>query len=481
MKLGAKMSISMVFLVLLATLIAAVLAGKTVRTSFDQYIDKNFSFRLERAEVVLAEYYQVKGGWEDVQELFENQRPRGRGMGQGYGRVDQGESRTGHGMGPGLGALMSNGTGDILLVDSNGKVAAASNHEYLGKTAHEVSLRQSVPVKVNESVVGTLALVNTRHGILESDFISSVNKAIIRGAAVASIIALVLAIIVSGRLTGPLSMLTDAARRLAGRDLSCRVSVATNDEIGELADSFNYMAESLERNEKLRKNLITDIAHELRTPLAILRGNLESLQEGVITGSPEVIISLHDEVVRISRLVNELQDISLADAGELRLNCRAVPVGDLVEKAAVPFSGEAKNKNVHFSVNIPADLPLLHVDPDRIVQVLLNILGNALRYTQPGGKIELSAVHGGDNVIFSVKDTGTGIAPQDLANIFERFYRSEQSRVRSGGGSGLGLAIAKSFVEAHGGSIWAKSKVNKGSNFSFTVPISKNPNAGAGC
>lgn len=475
MKLGAKISISMVFLALLATLTAAFLAGKAIRTSFNYYVDRNLSYHLERVQAVVAEYYREKGGWEDVQYLFENLQPRGMGMGMGpgYGRFGQGAPWSGHGMmmGPGFGLMMGTGTGDVLLVDLHGKVIAASNREFLGKSPPEVSVKQGVPVKINGETVGTLIMANVHYGEWEKEFINSVTRATLWAAAAASIIALILGIIISKHLTGPLSVLSAAARRLAGRDLGYRVPVVSSDEIGELAKSFNNMAESLERNEKLRRNLIADTAHELRTPLAILRGNLESLQEGVITASPEIIISLHDEVVRISRLVNELQDISLADAGELRLNRREVPVEELVEKVAMPFSGEAKYKNVDFSVNIPVDLPDVYVDPDRIVQVLLNILGNALRYTKPGGKVTLSAVLDGNKVVFSVKDTGPGIAPEDLNNIFERFYRSDKSRARSGGGTGLGLAIAKGLVEAHGGKIWAESKLNDGSIFYFTVPV----------
>lgn len=472
MKLGAKISIAMIFLALLATLVAAFLTGKAIRTSFDYYVDRNLSYRSERIQAVLTEYYSEKGGWEGVQAVFDYSQPGAKGMGPGYGRFGQGAPRAGHGMvGSGSGLMMGPGGGDILLVDLNGSVLAASNSEFLGKTAPEVSVRQGAPVKVNGSVVGTLIMVNTHHGEWESEFFNSVNRATLWAAAVALIIALILGVIISKHLTRPLSMLSGAARRLAGRDLGHRVPIVTRDEIGDLAKSFNLMAESLERNERLRRNLIADTAHELRTPLAILRGNLESLQEGVIEASPEVVISLHDEVMRISRLVNELQDISLADAGELRLNRRETSVEELIEKVAIAFSGEAKYKNVAFSVNIPAGLPTVCVDQDRIIQVLLNILGNALRYTQSGGIVTLSAGLEGHDVVFSVKDTGIGIVPEDVTNIFERFYRSEQSRSRSGGGTGLGLAIAKGLVEAHGGRVWVESKVNEGSRFSFTVPL----------
>jgi signal transduction histidine kinase len=231
------------------------------------------------------------------------------------------------------------------------------------------------------------------------------------------------------------------------------------------------MAESLERNEKLRRNLTADTAHELRTPLAILRGNLESLQEGVVQPSPEIIMSLHDEVVRISRLVNDMQDLSLAEAGELHLNRHPLKVEDLVERVMIPFSGEAQNRGIHFSVNLPQNLPVLSVDADKIVQVLINLLGNALRYTPEGGGVELSVRDDGGMVTFFVRDTGPGIEPGELGNIFERFYRIDHSRSRSGGGAGLGLAIAKGLVEAHGGKIWAESNSGEGSRFAFTIPL----------
>lgn len=470
MKLAAKISISMVLLALLATLIVAVLSGIAARDSFDNYVDKNLSYRLELFAGLLTEYHRDNNGWSDVQSVFDAQ-SKGRGMGGGNGRIAQGVPGAGHRMGPGMGPIMGSNTGDFLLMDSNGKIIAASDSAYIGKPVPEDTIKNRLTLTVNNAAVGTLIMVNNQRGEWESEFINSVNKATLWAAVVASVIALIFGIFISRHLSKPIAMLTLAAKRLAGRELGYRAAVTTGDEIGELASSFNNMAESLERNERLRRNLLADTAHELRTPLAILRGNLESMQEGVITASPETIISMHDEVLRITRLVNELQEISLADAGELRLNRREVRVEELVEKVTMLSSSDARHKNINFAVDIPAGLPAVDVDPDRMVQVLLNILGNALRFTKPGGMITLSAILENDEVAFSIKDTGVGIAADELASVFERFYRSDQSRARSGGGAGLGLAIAKSLVEAHGGRIWAESKINEGSSFSFTVPV----------
>ena len=474
MKLGAKISLSMVLLAVLATLIAAFVAGRAIRSSFNYYVDRNVSYRLERLQAVVTEYYREKGGWDGVQSVFDDLQPKGRGTGSGYG-YGQGPPRISHGIrGQGPALIPGSGTVNILLTDTSGKVIAASDREYLDKKAPEVSLNQGLPVVIDGKTVGTLIASGIHQGEWENEFINSVGWATLWAAAVASIAALILGVIIARHLTNPLAALSGAARRLAGRDFGYRVTVQTGDEIGELAKSFNQMAESLEQNEKLKRNLVADTAHELRTPLAILRGNLESLQEGVIEASPETIISLHDEVVRISRLVDDLQDMSLADAGELRLKRRKVGVDELVEKVAATFSVEAKYRNINFLADVHAALPAVYADPDRIVQVLLNILNNALSYTNPGGKVTLSAGQEGQDVVFSVKDTGAGISPEDLAYVFERFYRSDRSRSRASGGAGLGLAIAKGIVEAHGGRIWAESEVGKGSTFSFSIPVHRN-------
>lgn len=469
MRLGAKISVSMVVLALLATLIAAYVSGIAIRRSFDLYVDRNLSYQLDRIGVALTGYYLEEGGWTGVQAVFDSLQLKGSGYGY-YG--GQGGPRNGR-RAMGAGMMIGRSSGDVLLLDADDIVVASSDAALIGRAAPASSIGQSLLIEVNGVAVGKLVVVNLQKGILENEFISSLNNAILWAAVFAAIVALILSMFVSKHLTRPLAMLTTAASRLAGRDLSCRVPVVTGDEIGELAKSFNFMAENLEKNERLRRNLIADVAHELRTPLSILRGNLESLQEGIIKPSPEIIISLHDEVVRISRLVNELQDISMADAGELRLNRQNVSAGELVEKASLLFSSEAKQKHVNFLADVQADIPKVYADPDRIVQVMLNFLKNALFYTEPGGTVKLSVFIKDGKVIFSVQDTGVGIAPGDLANVFDRFYRSEQSRRRAGGGAGLGLAIAKGIVEAHGGEIWAESKVNEGSVFSFSMPIYK--------
>lgn len=473
MKLRTKITLSMVALALLATLLAAGMSAVAISGSFNRYVAKNFTGRLERAAVLLAEYYRIRGSWEGLQDLLEDSAPKnrflspGRPGGQQYGYGPAGRFPAG----PWQGLMSGPGYGDIFLVDNGGKVVASSRAEFVGGPLPDIPAKYGVPVKVDGTVVGTLVAVNVQLGELEKEFTGSVAAAAASAAAVVSFLALVTGYVISKRLTRPLSALSLAAHRLAGRDLGYRVPVDTEDEIGELAKSFNYMAESLERSERLKRNLVADAAHELRTPLSVLRGNLELLQEGVSVPSPEVLMSLHDEVVRMSRLVDELQEISLAEAGDLRLNWREFDVQELLEKVAALFEGKARSKGIEFDIRAGGELPRLWADQDRVLQVLLNLLDNAQKHTGPGGRIVLSAVPQEDGLVFCVEDTGSGIAKEDLEHVFDRFYRADRSRSRAGGGTGLGLAIAKSLVEAHGGKIWAQSTPGRGSIFSFILPV----------
>ncbi|MHB8986640.1 MAG: sensor histidine kinase [Eubacteriales bacterium] len=485
MKLAVKITIYMVALALTGTVVTAFLTSNAIRRSFDFYVEKTLDARIQRLQSVLADYYNERGSWEEVQSLFEGY-PQLAGGGQGYGRLGQkgpgaGQGGAGFGqqygrhrmMGPGMGQsyFLGMGMGDLVLANSGGIIVAGTESSYFGREAPQISLKSGYPIEYDGRQVGTLMLLNPHPGEWEQEFINSVSRAAVWAGIAAAILAMLLGILISSRLTGPLRTLSAGARRLSARELSCRVPVLSKDEIGEVAASFNQMAESLERNEQLRRSLIADTAHELRTPLAILRGNLESLQEGVIQPSPEMIMSLHDEVVRMTHLVNDLQDLSLAQAGELRLNRGAVKPGELVERISIPFSGEAANKDIHFQKSVAENLPDMVVDEDRIVQVLLNILGNALRYTPPGGTVELAVWQEQDRIAFSVRDSGPGIDRKELGSVFERFYRTDKSRSRAGGGAGLGLAIAKGLIEAHGGKIWAESAPGEGSRFTFTIPI----------
>ncbi|MFQ5858792.1 MAG: ATP-binding protein, partial [Anaerolineae bacterium] len=267
-----------------------------------------------------------------------------------------------------------------------------------------------------------------------------------------------------------------------------RVHVPGEDELGALAQSFNQMAATLEQTEQRRLDLIGNVAHELRTPLTSIRGIMEGLVDGVLPAEPSTYMRVQREVSRLQRLVNDLQELSRAEAGQIPIEPCQVAPAELVHAAADRLRPQFEDKGVELHIEVPAHLPQVWADSDRIIQVLINLLGNALHYTPAGGRvsIQLSVISDQSSVIsnqqgdqlitdhcllFTVQDTGIGIPPEHLPHIFERFYRVDKSLSRAGGGSGIGLTVARHLVEAHGGRIWAESAgAGQGSTFAFTLP-----------
>ena len=281
-------------------------------------------------------------------------------------------------------------------------------------------------------------------------------------------IALILGGLLTGALTNSLSKLTDAAGMLAQGKLGYQVEIQSDDEIGELAGAFNKMSSDLATAGRARQQMTADIAHDLRTPLSVLLGYSEALSDGKLEGTPEVYAVMHQETRHLKLLIDDLRTLSLADAGELPLNREQVTPLAMLQRTAAALRPLAECQQVEIVVDAEEDLPPLSVDPERMAQVLGNLVSNALRYTPAGGKISLSAQNQAGKTLIQVSDTGSGIAPDDLPNIFNRFYRGNKSR-EANGEAGLGLAIAKSLVQAHGGSIRVESVVGKGTTFTITL------------
>jgi signal transduction histidine kinase len=302
--------------------------------------------------------------------------------------------------------------------------------------------------------------------------ITTINRLLFLGALLAVAAATVVTIFLSRRISKPVHELTTAARQLGEGDFSYRVHYTDKGEIGELASTFNSMAESLERAEQLRKNMVTDVAHELRTPLSNIRGQIEAINDGLVQPDEATLSSIHEEAMILSRLVNDLQELTLAEAGKLRLTLQNEDIRSLVEKTAASAHAAATAQEITLDVDLPEHLPPCRIDAQRISQVLHNLIDNAITYTPRGGTVTIAAQHIDRQVEISISDTGKGIPVKDLPNIFERFYRVDRSRTRATGGSGLGLTISKGLVEAHGGKIEVESTKDKGSTFRFTIPLS---------
>ena len=282
----------------------------------------------------------------------------------------------------------------------------------------------------------------------------------------------------SVRIVRPVARLAAVAERIALGSYGERVPVTGSDELAALAAAFNDMAAALESAELRRRQLLSDLAHELRTPLATIEGYLEGVRDGVVPASAETWAVLETESGRLRRLVDDLQRVSRAEERQLDLRVRPVTAAALIEAAVDAAEPAYASKGVHLETVVSDRLPKLAVDPDRIGEVLGNLLDNALRHTPPGGSVEVRADRHGDEVALTIADTGEGIAPEHLDRVFERFFRVDTSRTRNGGGSGIGLAIARALVEAHGGRIRAESDGRgAGARFVVTLPTAHRPSA----
>lgn len=291
-------------------------------------------------------------------------------------------------------------------------------------------------------------------------------------AVTASVVAaLIVSWILSRRIVAPVRTLTLASEHIADGKYSERVQVHGSDEIAQLASRFNLMASQLEQVELMRRQLIGDVTHELRTPLTSIKGYMEGLVDGVLPANAETFNQIHREADRLSRLVDDLQELSRVEAKAYSLEIRSVNVSSLVQTTLKRLSPQAAAKRILLRSNLPADLDPVLADEDRITQVLVNLVANAVQYTPEGGEVSISAKRHANEVLISIRDTGIGIPQEHLADIFTRFYRVDKSRSRNaGGGSGIGLTIARHIVEAHGGRIWVESAgEGQGSRFTFTL------------
>jgi signal transduction histidine kinase len=458
--------------VVIGSLVISILLVRATREAFTRYSNRSGQVLATRLASRLADFYRSTGSWQGVGDYLQLDQWTEIGINQNRG-MGMGRMMLGSGIIAGLDLR-------LMLADENGVVIADSRNESLGQKLDQLELNRGIAVVVDGSRAGTvLAAPETIGGAPAREFLTSVNAAIFKSMVVAGIIALFLGSLLFIQITAPLRQLQKAAGSIADGDLSTRVDVKSNDELGDLAYSFNNMAESLADAESQRKQLAADVAHELRTPLAAIQATLEGMQDGVLPANQEQIASLHSETLLLNRMVDDLRLLSQAEAGKLAMAFRPVSPGPLVRRVIDQFQPLALQQKVDLEMEIQDDLPEIRADSDRIAQVMNNLVSNALHYTPGSGKIhvyvrkELSE----NSVVFSVADTGPGISAGDLPNVFNRFYRADKSRSRVSGGSGLGLSIVKQLVEAHGGNVTAESPVfpedgqpQIGTRFTFTIP-----------
>jgi signal transduction histidine kinase len=454
--LSLKLLAAFVLVILVAISVVALLSRQSAVREFTRFLREDQEGHGEPPSALVAElatYYAHYGHWTGAEALLV------------AAYLPDGDAR-------GL---------TVLLVDADGRLIATNwvNAYRLQLPVHQ--LDNAWPIQVAGQTVGYVLVPGWRPlppaasqlGRLGPEGLATVERmqqAIVIAGLSAGAVALVIAGVLAWHLVNPLRRLTDAADAIARGDLSQRVRVAGNDEVGELASSFNHMAAELERSAQLRRNMTADVAHELRTPLSIVRGKLEGVLDGVYPATAEHLQPVLEATDLLTVLVDDLRTLAQAEAGNLALERRPVNIGDLLHDAIVNFEPQASDQDVALVLDLPPEPPEVLVDWHRVNQVLGNLLTNALRHTPAGGEITLSAAADSTEARVTVTDTGTGIPAEDLPFVFDRFWRGDRSRSRASGGSGLGLAIVRHLVELHGGTIGAASRPGEGSQFWFTLP-----------
>jgi two-component system sensor histidine kinase BaeS len=448
--LAAKLTLAFLLVGLIGAGIVAVMVRHRTQNEFGRLIlDQNQRFLING----LTRYFQEHGSWEGVESIF----------------------RPGPDAPPSVHDFLSNWETRrnlFIITDSDG-VIVFGGIEDLGKQISPTRQRGGIPLLSDGENIGWLffrpALTRWRPGTLEGDFLFNINNAIVLSAIVAVVVALVLGGVLAYTMTRSLRELKAATIELAEGKLGYQVEVRSKDEIGDLATSFNRMSLELAHSNELRQRMTADIAHDLRTPMSVIMGYTEALNDGKLQATPEMYAVMHSESLLLSRLIDDLKTIALVDAGELPLMMQKVSPIVLLKRTADAHRVQAEREQISISISASSEMPDIEVDVERMVQVLGNLMSNAIRYTPQGGEIFLSADEGESGVRLEVADTGIGIPEEDLPYIFERAYRGDQAREQSQGETGLGLAIAKSLVEAQGGKIDVESELGKGTKFTILI------------
>jgi len=428
--------------IVLVVAVTVLLTRQGAATRFSHFMVDDQMLTPEHLVDDLVAYYQEQGGWQGIDAAFP---------------AVVRHASSGGMMGGMMGHAMGMFDSRVVLLDENGALLARMGTE--GQNVENAAEREW-PVRVEGRLVGTLLIDGEPMSYLggnESELLTGVTRAALIAGSLAGLVAFALAIVLVRQITHPLSALHDASRRIAQGDLTARVLVQNDDELGQLGDAFNRMASTLETQETLRRHLMADVAHELRTPLTAIQGTVEAIQDGIFPLTSESLDPIHEETLLLGRLVEDLRTLAQAEAGHLSLNVAAVDAEELVGQIVAGLLPTAQQAGIQLTEHVVGPHLPLRGDAQRMGQVLSNLLSNALRHTPAGGVIEVIAQPQEGGLLFSVLDSGPGISAADLPHIFDRFYRGDSSRSRGTGGSGLGLAIARQLVEAHHGRIWAES------------------------
>ncbi len=455
-RLSVRLTLAFVLVILVTVATAASLTSWSVGNQFRLYLTRPDIWPRRGLADALGVYYQQSDSWDNVDAWLDTPPPPPH------------EHRPPAFRHP-----------PLLLANAQGKIIYNDRHTRLGESLSATDQQNAQPITVKGKTVGYVLLAVPEPSMLdgpELNFLNRLRVSLAVAALIASLLGIVLGLFFSRMLATPLSGLARTARAFAAHDWNQRVPVQGKTaivEVAEVANAFNDMADELQRADTQRRNMMADIAHELRTPLAVIQSNLHAILDGVYPLEMKEIGTLYDETRLLARLVDDLRELTLAESHQLPLNVRPVDSRALLDGVAGKFALAADAQNVTLRVQVPATLPPVNADADRMAQVLQNLVTNALRHTPDSGRITLTAdsTSKPGAIEFSVSDTGEGIPIDDLPYVFERFYRADKSRTRRSGGTGLGLTIAKTLIQTMGGAIGVESAPAQGSRFWFTLPL----------
>ena len=477
--LALKLGVAFVVLILLAVALVYFLTAQSITRRFDEYRQETRAKFGEQLADQLAWYREWNGSWKGVLERMLT-RPTFIAVGD---QVIEGEALIFD-----VPITLADWDGRIITTTENARYnelidalreaqeGSTISEEWLanweGLYLAEAEIAEGIPIVVGESREGTLLVgdVDPEYGPDETDFLASAMRSALLGGGIAIGMALVLSFLLIAQILSPLRVLSRATDRIAQGDLPDRIRIKSRDELGQLGSSFEHMVDSLRRSETLRQTMTADIAHELRTPVTIIQGTLEAILDGIYDPSNETIAPIYEETLHLGSLIDDLRDLALAEAGELRLAKESTDVVELVRQVT-ETAGSSVDQSPTVRVESADPIPEIPLDPKRFRQVLANLLSNALIYTPVEGEIRVDIRAVRDTIELSVSDTGPGISEEDLPHLFERFYRGDPARGRTGG-SGLGLAIVRQWVEAHGGTIRAENRPEGGARFVLQIPTS---------
>lgn len=445
-RLVVQLGTAFAAIILLITIILAVAIDWLADTSFRRYLAQS---QIAESGLIdrLALWYVQHDGWEGAEQLL----PVG---GMGWGRGQGGMQRPA-----------------LALADANGRVIA-DPRGIVGDSLTVLQRRNALPIMVEQQIVGFLVVQATNNWLPGAavQFLQRLREVIWLAGGIVALVGIVVGVLIAQRLMRPLQHLAQAAVALGQGQLDTRSPVDGPVEVRRVAEAFNAMASDLAAASQQRRQMVADIAHELRTPLTIIQGNLRAILDDVYPLTRAEISQIYEATLGLRRLVDDLRELSLADTGQLELHRQPLDLHTLLCREAELFRELATTQGVDLHIAPAPVLPLALADGERIAQVVRNLLSNALRYTPAGGAIAITSAPERHGVLVSVSDTGSGIAPEDLPHVFERFYRGDRGRARTHGGSGLGLAIAERIIALHGGQIGVESEFGKGTRFWFWLP-----------